>query len=79
MKTIIAAAIATLAITGAAHATDVNLDNEPTASIAGLAFDGQVFRGDAWINGREYVQRFTLNTDGTMNVLSQSPKSSSSR
>lgn len=54
------------------------LDVEPTASIGGVVAAGnQVLTGRERINGREFSIRYTLNADGSKNIVSKSATSSS--
>ena len=91
MKTMIIALAATVMAAGTAFAAEnssfsdgngfergvqaAQLDFEPTASIGGgndIRID-RTFKG-----GREVIERFTINPDGTRNVLSKSYGSSNS-
>ena len=91
MKTMIIALAATVMAAGTAFAAENNsfseghgfergvktvaaIDFEPTASIAGG--DIRIDRGVK--GGREVIERFTINPDGSRNVLSKSYGSSDS-
>ena len=52
------------------------LDMEPTASID-MIDTNHVFRTNDYINGRDAVITYTLNADGSRNVLSKEFRSSS--
>ena len=92
MKTMIIAVAATLMAAGTAFAAEnssfsdghgferapkvaMQLDLEPTASI-GLAASNDVLIDRRFDGGREVIERYTLNLDGSRNVLSKSYGSS---
>ena len=92
MKTIALALAAAIVSTGAAFAAEnssfsdghgferapkvaMQLDLEPTASI-GLAASNDVLIDRRFDGGREVIERYTLNLDGSRNVLSTSYGSS---
>ena len=89
MKTLIIALAASAALATGAQAANTsfsdgdgfvrahNLDREPTASIGAVAGAAdQVYYGEERIGGRQFNIRYTLNGDGSKNILSKSAQSS---
>lgn len=89
MKTLLIALVTTAALATGAHAANTSfsdgdgfvrmhktLDREATASIGAVAAANQVISGEQRINGRQFNIRYTVNADGSKNIISKSAQSS---